>query len=124
MLPEDQRIITDVLRQIVVAHLPRDCREKLSHGVPFFYKNRGICIIWPAAIPGGGIKEGVLLGFWHGNKMSDPDGYLMKGTNKQVYYKIFKSPDEISQKEIVRLLKEAIRVDNVRIKSLAQSSLR
>ncbi|HEY1870475.1 MAG TPA: hypothetical protein VGG71_05415 [Chitinophagaceae bacterium] len=67
-LPEDQRIIVDVLRQIIVENLPSYCKEKISYSVPYFYGKRGICIIWPAAIPRGGIKKGVLLGFWQGNK--------------------------------------------------------
>src|SRR4051794_19500286 len=65
-MPENERIILDVLRQIVREILPEYCKEKLSFNVPLFYGNRAICIIWPATIPGGGIKEGVLFGFWHG----------------------------------------------------------
>ena len=111
VLPEDQRIITDVLRQIILETLPSACKEKIAYNVPFFYGKRGICIIWPAAIPRGGIKEGVLLGFWQGNKLNDPDHYLTKGQNKKVYYKIFRSADEIDQPAIVQLLKEAVKAD-------------
>ena len=110
-LPEDQRVLVDVLRQIVRENLPLSCREKLSFGVPFFYGRRGICIIWPAAVPRGGIREGVLLGFWQGNKLKDPDQYLKKGTNKKVFYKIYRQPEEINEKAIVRLLKEALAYD-------------
>ena len=111
VLPENERIILDVLRQIILENLPPYCKEKISYNVPFFYGNRGICIIWPSAIPGGGIKEGVLLGYWHGNKLIDIDRYLDHGTNKQVFYKIFRSPEEINEAAIVKLLKEAVRVD-------------
>lgn len=111
-LPEDQRIIVDVLRQIILAHLPSYCKEKISYNVPFFYGNKGICIIWPAAIPRGGISSGVLLGFWYGNRLQDKDQYLTRGTNKQIFYKIFHSPEEIDEKAIQKLLKEAIRIDN------------
>ncbi|MEO6220386.1 MAG: hypothetical protein ABIO81_08160, partial [Ginsengibacter sp.] len=58
VLPENERIIVDVLRQIIIENLPPECKEKISYSVPFFYGNRGICIIWPAAVPRGGIKEG------------------------------------------------------------------
>ncbi|MEI9807929.1 MAG: hypothetical protein WDO16_08700 [Bacteroidota bacterium] len=51
-----------------------------------------------AAVPRGGIKEGVLLGFWQGNKLRDTDHYLKKGTNKKVYYRIFRSPEEIDRR--------------------------
>ena len=112
-IPEDQRIIVDVLRQIVIEHLPKDCKEKISYNVPFFYRKRGLCIIWPAAIPRGGIKEGVLFGLWYGNRLNDTDHYLTHGTNKQIFYKIYRSPEEINEKAIARLLKEAIRVDGL-----------
>jgi Domain of unknown function (DU1801) len=113
VLPENERIIVDVLRQIIVEHLPTTCKEKISYNVPFFYGKRGICIIWPATIPRGGIKEGVLLGFWYGNKLNDTDKYLTHGSNKQVFYKIFKSADEIDENVIVKLLREAVRVDEL-----------
>ena len=112
ILPENERIITDVLRQIILEHLPATCKEKISYNVPFFYGNKGICIIWPSAIPRGGIKKGVLLGFWYGNKLKDIDCYLMHGTNKQIFYKIYYSAEDINQRAIVKLLKEAVAVDN------------
>ena len=114
ILPEEERIIVDVLRQIILENLPAGCKEKISYNVPFFYGHKGICIIWPATIPRGGIKEGVLLGFWYGNKLKDEDNYLTHGTNKQVFYKIFKKADEIDEAAIVKLLIEAVQVDKNR----------
>ena len=111
ILPEEERIIVDVLRQIIPENLPDYCKEKISYNVPFFYGNKGICIIWPATIPRGGIKQGVLLGFWYGNRIQDIDNYLTHGTNKQVFYKIFYSPKEINSRAIIKLLKEAIKID-------------
>lgn len=111
ILPENERIIVDVLRQIILEQLPSYCKEKISYNVPFFYGKKGICIIWPSTIPRGGIKKGVLLGFWHGNKLEDKDHYLSHGTNKQIFYKIYTSPEEIDETAIVKLLKEAIRID-------------
>ena len=110
-LPEDEKIIVDVLRQIVREALPAYCREKISFNVPFFHGNKGICIIWPATIPGGGIKKGVLFGLWYGNKLNDFDRYLTHGTNKQIYYKIYHSPEEIRERPIKKLLKEAVAFD-------------
>jgi len=110
-MPDYERLIVDVLRQIVLDNLPSTCKEKISYNVPFFYGNRGICIIWPAAIPRGGIKKGVLLGFWHGNKLQDVDNYLTHGTNKQVFYKIYNSVEEIDSDAVVKLLKEAVNLD-------------
>ena len=110
-LPEDERIIVDVLRQIILENLPAYCKEKISFGVPYFYGNKGICIVWPSTVPRGGIKEGVLLGFWYGNKLNDKDNYLTHGTNKQIFYKIYKSPEEIDDTAIIKLLDEAVKTD-------------
>ena len=111
ILPEEERIIVDVLRQIILENLPANCKEKISYNVPYFYGNKGICIIWPATIPRGGIKEGVLLGLWYGYRLIDEDNYLTHGTNKQIFYKIYKTAEEIDERAIVKLLKEAIRID-------------
>lgn len=111
-LPENERIIVDVLRQIIVENLPPTCKEKLAFNVPYFYGNRGICIVWPSTIPRGGIKQGVLLGFWQGNKLLDEDGYLTRGTNKKIFYKIFTSVEEIDETAIVKLLRQAVQVDS------------
>jgi len=121
VLPENERIITDVLRQIIRQTLPKDCREKISFNVPYFYGNKGICIIWPSAIPGGGIKKGVLLGFWYGNRLDDVDHYLTHGTNKQIFYKIYQTAEEIDELAIVKLLNEAVRVDRLSGKTKAGS---
>jgi len=110
-LPEEERIIVDVLRLIILQALPLDFKEKLSFNVPFFYRRRGVCIIWPASIKGVGIKEGVLLGFWHGNRLQDTDKYLTKGSNKRIYYKIYTSVKDIDETAITKLLVEAVNFD-------------
>ena len=111
MLPEEEKIIVDVLRQIIIENLPGYCKEKISYNVPFFYGNKSICLVWPATIPRGGIKEGVLLGFWYGNRLKDSDNYLTHGRNKQVIYKIFKSPDDIDEAALIKILQEAVQLD-------------
>ena len=111
LLPENERVIVDILRQIILENLPAYCKEKISYNVPFFYGNKGICIVWPSTIPRGGIREGVLLGFWYGNKLDDVDRYLTHGTNKQIFYKIYKSAEEIDEIAIIKLLKEAVDID-------------
>src|SRR6478672_7730635 len=113
VLPEHERIIVDVLRQIILETASGYCKEKISYNVPFFYGNKGICIIWPATVPRGGITEGVLLGFWRGNQLRDHDRYLIHGSNKKVFYKVFRSPEEIDENAIVKLLKEAVKIDGL-----------
>ena len=112
LLPMEERVITDVLRQIIIENLPAYCKEKISYNVPFFYGHRDICIVWPSAIPRGGIKKGVLLGFWYGNRLTDKNHYLTHGTNKQIFYRIFHSADEIDETAIVQLLAEAVEFDS------------
>jgi hypothetical protein len=109
-LPENERLMVDVLRQIIQQRVP-DCREKLSWNVPVFRRNKTLCIVWPASIPRGGIREGVLLGFWFGNRLRDEEEYLCRGTNKQIYYKVFLRPEEIDEQAVVRLLEEAVKLD-------------
>ena len=111
ILPENERLIVDILRELVKEHLPPNGKEKISYNVPFFYGNKGICIIWPSTIPRGGIRKGVLLGFWYGNLLTDADNYLTQGTNKQVFYKIYNSADEININAVTKLLKEAVKLD-------------
>lgn len=110
-LPEEERVMVDVLRQLVLAAHPGYIREKISFNVPFFYGKKGICIIWPSSVPRGGIKKGVLFGFWHGNQLLDKDGYLKSGTNKQVFYKIFYAAEEIKDIPLLKLLKQAVALD-------------
>jgi len=111
VLSEEEKLMVDVLRQIILEALPDYCKEKISYNVPFFYGNRGLCIIWPASIPRGGIKKGVLLGFWYGNKLNDRECFLSRGTNKQIFYKIYQTAEEIDENPIKKLLEEAITLD-------------
>ena len=110
-IDEEEHIITDILRSVVKEELPAYCKEKISYNVPFFYGNRSICLIWPASIPYGGIKEGVLMGFWYGNRLKDAQAYLDHGTNKQIYYKIYKTHEEIDIPAIRKVLNEAAQLD-------------
>lgn len=111
LLPENERIIVDVLRQVITENLPAYVKEKISYNVPFFQGNKAICLIWPATIPRGGIKEGVLLGFWYGNRLQDTDHYLLHGTNKQIFYRIYRDPEDIDINAILKILKEAVILD-------------
>jgi hypothetical protein len=110
-LPEHELLMVEVLRQIIKEQLPAYCKEKISFNVPFFYGKKGICIIWPAAIPRGGVASGVLLGFWQGHKLRDANQYLTHGTNKKIFYKIYQSADTIDAQSIQDLLHEAIELD-------------
>lgn len=111
LLPENEKLMVDVLRGIIIDTLPSYCKEKLSFNVPYFFGNKGICIVWPSTIPRGGIDRGVLLGFWYGSSLKDRHHYLTQGRNKRVFYKIYQTAEEINAGKIVALLREAIGVD-------------
>lgn len=107
-LPKDEMIIVDILRNLIKENLPPGSKEKFAFNVPYFYGKRGICIIWPASVKGGGVKEGVLLGFMYGFKLADVDKYLSSGTNKKIFYRIFTEPQQIDELAIKTLLAEAV----------------
>lgn len=111
LLPDEERIMVDVLRQIVQAELPAHGKEKISYNVPFFYGNKSICLVWPATVPRGGFKKGVMMAFWYGYLLPDRENFLTHGTNKQIFYKIFFSADEIDVDAVSSLLKEAAALD-------------
>jgi hypothetical protein len=118
LLPENERIIVDLLRQIVRETLPADVKEKFAYNVPFYYGKKRICLIWPATIPRGGIRQGVLFGFCQGYRLNDEDHYLEHGTNKQVFYKIYTAPEQIDEPAIKKLVREALRVDGLPAKKI------
>ncbi len=112
-LPENERLIVDILRQIILENLPEGCKEKFAWNVPCYYGKRMICIVWPASVPRGGIKNGVLLGFAHGNRLENVNGYIKSGTNRKIYYRVIRSVDDIDEREIKLLLMDALIVDKM-----------
>lgn len=110
-LPRDEALLTDVLRQLTIETLNGYGKEKLSYNVPFFYGNRSICLIYPASVPRSGVKSGVLFGFWYGNRLKDENNYLEHGTNKQIFYKVYGSVDEVDISALTGLIKEAVELD-------------
>lgn len=110
-LPRDEAILTDILREITIETLNGYGKEKLSYNVPFFYANKSICLIFPASVPRSGINTGVLFGFWYGKYLEDKNNYLEHGTNKQVFYKIYKGIDDIDVPALTGLIREAVSLD-------------
>lgn len=110
-LPPDQLVITERLRELASECIP-DVKEKLAYNVPFFYRHRRICFIWPAAVPWGKVeKDGVQLGFCEGHLLKDDSDYLDKGNRKQVYWKVFHHLNEIDVDLIRSYLYEAVEID-------------
>ena len=114
-LPREEQVLADYLRHLVINTLPITCKERIINGVPYFLGNKRICLIWPASVKGGGVKKGVLFGFSYGCFLEDPEAYLDHGTNKRIFYKIYKSLEEIDSLALTRLLHRAIKLDGISI---------
>ncbi len=113
-LPREERILTLHLRAIVLETIP-NCVEKLSYNVPYYKKRKNICFIWPASVTWGKNKsyEGVRFGFTQGYLLADELNYLDKGNRKQVYWKDFKSLEEIDADILKAYLTEAAGLDRL-----------
>ena len=111
-LPGNERALVDTLRQIVLENLPPYCTERFAYNVPCYYGKRRIALIWPASVPRGGIKAGVLLGFSQGHRLKDEDNYLTHGTNRVIFYKIYQKVSDINEHAIAKLLHEAAELDS------------
>ena len=110
-LPEDQRDLMDVLREIVLGTIP-NVTERLAFNVPFYRRHANLCFLWPGAVPWGkSVQAGVRLGFANGYLLLDESGYLDQGNRKQVYWKDYRSIQEIDDALITSLLLQAVEID-------------
>lgn len=102
-LPEREKKIVQFLRQLIYDTLP-DCKEKLTYNVPYFYRRKGKCFIWPSSVTWGNVKQnGVRLGFTQGMLLNDELNYMDKGGRKQVTTKDFMNIEEIVT-DVVKML--------------------
>ncbi len=111
LTPSESRT-SKILYSLITETLP-EVREKISYNVPFFYRKKNICFIWPASIPWGGLSSGVALGFTKGHLLSDPEDYLEKGQRKYVRMKTFQSSKDIDHDQILAFLFEAYEIDQI-----------
>ncbi|WKZ59617.1 MAG: DUF1801 domain-containing protein [Cyclobacteriaceae bacterium] len=114
-LPKHEQVVVKRLRSLILECLPK-ATEKNSYGVPFYTRNRMICLIWPPSIYWGPKKsdyqeKGVTLGFCQGNLFANEDGALLAEGRKQVYCMYFHRVDEINEEQIRALLFEADLID-------------
>ncbi len=111
-LPEDELKITLRLMKIVENSIINH-KRKLSYNVPFYSKNKNICFIWPASVLWGKNKtyKGVRFGFTKGYLMQYELNYLDRGDRKQVYWRDFKSIDEIDEDILKTYIFEALEID-------------
>ena len=109
-LPEDELAVVECLRELVLEALP-EVKEKLSYNVPFYYRHRRICYIWPASVPWGKVSAGVTLGFCQGHLLVDDD-YLCRSDRKNVATVNFRSVSQVDIQKIQDLLWQAAAIDD------------
>jgi hypothetical protein len=111
-VPQEELTIVNLLRDLVFSCIP-GATEKLSYNVPFYRRFKNICFIWPSSIMWGNRKtyEGVRFGFTNGYLLKDELNYLERGTRKQVYWKDFKTVNEIDIHLLKAYLFEAVSID-------------
>jgi Domain of unknown function (DU1801) len=103
-LPEEELKIVEAIRKIIYSCIP-GVTEKLAYNVPFFYRHKRICFIWPPSVLWGNVRMGrVQLGFVNGYLLEDEINYLEKEKRKQIYFHYFSAVKEID----VDLLKSYI----------------
>lgn len=103
--------VVEALREIVLESVP-EVIEKLAYNVPYYYRHRRICFIWPSSIPWGNVKKnGVLLGICEGHLLGDHD-YFSMGDRKQVAARTFFSINEIDADLVRYYLSRAVSIDD------------
>lgn len=112
-LPKDELKVVLLLRKIIFDCVP-NITEKLSYNVPFYKKNKGMFLIWPASVLWGSKKSytGVRFGFQQGYLMHDELNYLDKGNRKQVYWKDFLTLKDVDVAVLKTYIFEADEIDN------------
>jgi hypothetical protein len=100
------------LRRLVLESVP-GITEKLSYNVPFYRRHKGLFFIWPASVLWGKYQtfKGVRFGFQQGNLLSDEEGYLDRGSRKQVFWKNFTSLSQIEPERLKMYIYEAALID-------------
>jgi hypothetical protein len=110
-LPASERRIVERLRGIIFDCIP-EVQEKLAYNVPFYYKRKRVCFIWPASVPWGKVKkEGVLFGLCRGNLIMDEINYFEKGDRKEIITKTFFRLNEIEEDLLKTFIFEAYHLD-------------
>ncbi|TAI49208.1 DUF1801 domain-containing protein [Flagellimonas allohymeniacidonis] len=113
-LPEDELQIVNFLRQLI-HNCFLEYKEKLAYNVPFYYRNKRICCIWPASVPWGNLSQGVALAFVRAKEIDPTNELLGMDQRKTVGRIVIKSMDELrgDNLELIKfLLQEAYRIDS------------
>ncbi|NGY37509.1 DUF1801 domain-containing protein [Flavobacterium sp. XN-5] len=111
-LPAEELAIVLFLRKIILECMP-DCKEKLAHNVPFYYRHSRICYIWPASIPWGKVEKGVAIGFCKNSSFRDETFETSIFTSNT----LFSSIEAIDVVSLKQQINEAILIDEQIVKA-------
>lgn len=111
-LPKEELEIVLFLRKIILECMS-DCKEKLAHNVPFYYRHSRICYIWPASIPWGKVEKGVAIGFCKNSSFRDETFETAIFTSNT----LFSSIEEIDVVSLKKQISEAILIDEQIVKA-------
>ena len=114
-LAADERIIVKRLRDLILNTDPRIV-ERLSYGVPYFFRNRRLFFLWPAStLPystaGKMVTPKVTMGFCYGHLLSNDQGLLQKGNRKQVFTISVNTLADINEALLRQVVNEALIAD-------------
>ncbi len=104
-LPENERLTTLVLRELILETLP-GVTEKLSYNVPYYFGRKSICFLWPGAVQWGKKRmyDGVRMGITHASALTLDSQYFKLDHRKHVGFHDFVSVESIDPDEIQRWL--------------------
>jgi len=111
-LSRPEQVIVRRLRDIVSNVDPR-IREQFSYGVPYYFRKRRVCFIWPQSAPYGPKNALVSFGFCYGHMLSNDQGILLHEGRSQVYIVRYSSLAEIDDRTLIEILQEAVLVDDL-----------
>ena len=111
-LPRKEALIVKKLRSLILEGDPH-IREQFSYGVPYYFRKRRICFVWPSSAPYGPKDALVSLGFCYGHMLSNVQQVLLSEGRTQVYIIKYSSVNEIDEAAVREILQEALLVDGL-----------
>lgn len=103
-LNENQRLITEILREIITSENPQ-IEERFSYKIPFYRYRKSLCYINPR-------KHGAVdLGFLEGHLIKNIKGFKQKG-RKLVKTFSYYTPEDVDEYLVRFIIQEAIKIQS------------
>ena len=111
-LPKKEQVVASRLHMLILDTDPR-IREQFSYGVPYYFRKRRICFIWPQSAQYGPKDALISLGFCYGHMLSKEQGVLLSVGRTQVSIIKYSSLSEINEPMVNAILQEALMIDDL-----------